>query len=277
MNLTIKDEQDIINYLITYQDFYINILNSFNNNYTTIPARLKFYPFFKEDTIDSLLCSINTSRYYTGFDEEYAKTMAEIINDKRAFLFSIYGKQSVIDSMTPYINKNYTNRYEYYVMKLLREDYTPFSNEKEGYICIPGTIRYFKKLKDLQYDYHLEEVYTDGSAYPYNAEMKSFKELLKHSKNYVIFTDDTAFKPVSKCNVNGESPNLYQLGGIFTQKSYRNQGLSSLCLTHLLNDIFENNHDKNIILYVKKENKPAIHLYQKFGFKILYESIYVYY
>ena len=56
------------------------------------------------------------------------------------------------------------------------------------------------------------------------------------------------------------------LMNIVVKKSYRNQGVGSLLLNNLI-DLFHSFSLETIYLEVNENNFPAIHLYQKFGFK----------
>src|SRR4030065_1274975 len=102
-------------------------------------------------------------------------------------------------------------------MKLIKTDFRKINNQIEGYYCTAGNTNHFEKSKDLQFLYHKEEVYTNNSYYPYNVEMIAYKKLLKTRLNYIVFTKDESNTAVSKANINGESPNYYQLGGIYTK------------------------------------------------------------
>lgn len=55
---------------------------------------------------------------------------------------------------------------------------------------------------------------------------------------------------------------------IVTKKNYRNKGVGSLLLENLIN-ISKDLNLNTITLEVNEENIPAIHLYEKFGFKNL--------
>ncbi|GAH27247.1 unnamed protein product, partial [marine sediment metagenome] len=50
---------------------------------------------------------------------------------------------------------------------------------------------------------------------------------------------------------------------------YQHQGLGSFLLKRTLKEIKNKNKFKSIILNVKTDNDIAIHLYQKYGFKVI--------
>ncbi len=266
----------IIKYLIRNEDFFINILDKFNNNYSKIPDSINFYPFIINDQIDSLLAFTSDGFYYPLIKDKYIKESSIFLNSNIPKIFSIYGHINTINELVKGIEKPFRNKNDYYVMKLNKKEFVKYNNNIEDYYCIAGNKKHFEQLKEIQYLYHKEEVYTDTSFYPYQAEMLSLLNVLKTKINYIVFSKKENIA-VSKANINGESLNYYQLGGIYTRKEYRNKGLSKYCLNCLINYIFSNTTKKAIMLYVKKENLPAINLYKKLGFKIQYESILCYF
>ena len=272
-----KHKIEYIKYIINNEEYFINILDKFNNDYSTVPYSINFLPFLKNENIDSILAFTKNGQFYPFIKHEYIKKTSDFINKRLPTIFSIYGYSSIINNLINLINHPPRYCVVYYVMKLSKKSYIPLKHHIKNYFCIPCNNKHFIKLKKLQYLYHKEEVYGNDSFYPYDAEMNAFKKVLKSRINYAVFTDEKNPKPVSKVNINGESPNFYQIGGIFTKKDYRDRGLSKLCLTHLLDHIFSENKKEKVILFVKKNNLPAVNLYLKFGFDILYESTLCYY
>lgn len=271
---TYKDK--IIDFILDNKYLYINVIEKFNNNFSLIPESVGFYPFIKNNSIESLIAFIESGYYYPVVNEKNIDKAAEYISSS-GNIFSIYGYHETINPLINLINKPVRYINKYFSMKLRNNDFNPVVFDIDNYYCSKCDITYFDKLKDIQYLYHKEEVYDSGSYYPYKAEMRALKETLATRLNYAVFLKEKNNAAVSKCNVNGEAPNLYQLGGIYTKKEYRNKGFSKLCLTYLINDIFNLNKNNEIILYVKKENEAAVNLYLKLGFKIEYETMLCYY
>lgn len=271
------DKSLIINYLLKNEDFFINILDRFNNNYSKIPHSISYYPFINNGGIDSLIAHTDNGYFYTLIKDEYINEASSYIMNNISKVFSIYGYLKTLEQILKKTDKPYRYKNEYFIMKLTKNDFKKIDEQIEGYYCTSGNISHFEKSKDLQFLYHKEEVYTNNSYYPYNVEMIAYKKLLKSRLNYIVFTKDENNIAVSKSNINGESPNYFQLGGIYTKEEFRNKGLSKLCVSCLIADVFSNSNKKNLILYVKKENLPAIKLYQRLGFTILDESMLCYY
>lgn len=271
------DKSLILDYLVKNEDFFINILDRFNNNYCKIPNSISYYPFINNNEIDSLIAHTDNGYFYPLIKDQYIEEASSYITNNITKVFSIYGYLKTMKQVIKKIDKPYRYKNEYFIMKLMKNDFKKNDKQIEGYYCTMGNTSHFEKSKDLQFLYHKEEVYTNNSYYPYNVEMIAYKKLLKTKLNYIVFTKDENNIAVSKSNINGESPGYYQLGGIYTKKEYRNKGLSRLCVSCLIADAFLNSNKNNMILYVKKENLPAIKLYQRLGFTILDESMLCYY
>jgi RimJ/RimL family protein N-acetyltransferase len=276
----IKDN-DIIKYLINNDIYFISILNEFNNNYSIIPNNINFYPFMKGNSIDSLIGYTSNGHFYLKVNDEYIDETVKFLNKKLSMIFSIYGRSELIHSIISNLKLKPKNIIDYNFMIINKENFN-YNNiiEPENFQCIKCNEKHFESLKKLQYLYHKEEVYDENSYYPYFAEMNSFKELLKKKLVYAVYVKNINEKKqiaVSKANVNGETPYLYQLGGIFTKKEYRGLKLSTLCLNTMINDIFNNYGKDKVALFVKKNNTPAINLYKKIGFNILFSTTLCYF
>ncbi len=85
---------------------------------------------------------------------------------------------------------------------------------------------------------------------------------LKIGPYYCVNKND---KIVSAAGVHAIAPQIAQLGNIFTDREYRNRGYATACVSALVSDLMAT--DRMISLFVRTRNTPAIHLYEKLGFK----------
>lgn len=69
---------------------------------------------------------------------------------------------------------------------------------------------------------------------------------------------------VAKAATNGRGKNYYQIGGVYCDRDYRNQGYSNFVMQHLLKYIQAEGKIAN--LFVKEKNEPAKKLYDNLGF-----------
>ncbi len=71
-------------------------------------------------------------------------------------------------------------------------------------------------------------------------------------------------KIVAAAGVHSVTPQIAQLGNIFTDEAYRNRGFATACTSTLAADLAS--EGRIISLFVRKDNDPAIHIYEKLGF-----------
>lgn len=194
--------------------------------------------------------------------------------DKLPYLHNMYGLTIILTRLQVLLHRKIKNRYDYYVMELTVKDFQCPSLENFT-CCRFCNERDFPLLRDLQKQYHLEEVYTSDSNYPYTYEMAAFRHTLKNRKNAALFINGIA---VSKVYVTAQTADRYQLGGVFTHKLHRKQGYAWRILIFFIYSIWKDSHQKKAFqLFVKKNNKAACALYKKIGFATKSETSYFYY
>lgn len=71
-------------------------------------------------------------------------------------------------------------------------------------------------------------------------------------------------KIVSAAGVHIVTPQIAQLGNIITDEAYRNQGFGTACTSALAQHLASKG--RTISLFVRVDNAPAIHVYEKLGF-----------
>lgn len=126
-------------------------------------------------------------------------------------------------------------------------------------------------LLPLEIEYQREEVIVEDRDLNKRAVSEALKRKLIEDDLYYIKDKNLI---VSKGGTTFRSKNFVLLGGIFTWKRLRNQGLSRKLLNGLISDQIKKGYTP--ALFVKDTNKPALHLYEKVGFekKYLYQINY---
>ena len=89
------------------------------------------------------------------------------------------------------------------------------------------------------------------------------QELLCDNSHFIVAKNEDEIIGFAGFKVLLEDADLMN---IVVKKSYRNQGIGSLLLKNLM-DLFFSFSLVSLYLEVNENNLPAIHLYQKFGFK----------
>lgn len=260
---------EILKLLYKEERIFIQVIDKALSN----SKKIEVYKI-SENFTDGFFCKVESSIYISSTLLNKDLTCVATWINKLPHLHSIYGHTEILVRLQLLLQKKIKNRYDYYVMELTTKDFQcpPLESIKNCRFC---NERDFALLKDLQKQYHLEEVYTSTSSYPYNYEMAAFRHTLQNRKNAALFVNGIA---VSKVYITAESSDRYQLGGIFTRKQYRGQGCGWRVLSFFIYAIWQIQHKKKIFqLFVKKNNKAACALYKKIGFMAKDETSYFYY
>ena len=94
--------------------------------------------------------------------------------------------------------------------------------------------------------------------------------LAEKAKTYAIIKDGFAISSASALTY---LPEVWVLGAVITKKEYRNMGLASRVIGHFLSMAYK--HTKNVVLWVRSDNHIAIHLYEKYGFRVKREDAWI--
>jgi RimJ/RimL family protein N-acetyltransferase len=78
---------------------------------------------------------------------------------------------------------------------------------------------------------------------------------------------------VSAAGVHICTPKIAHLGSIITDESYRNRGFGKACTSTLAHRLCKGR--RIVSLYVMVDNKPAIQMYEKLGFKKIHEIAFI--
>lgn len=129
----------------------------------------------------------------------------------------------------------------------------------------------FDALFPIQKAYELEEVVIDKNSF----NEKNCRILLRRAiANHEVFGVKYNGRIIAKSSINANGQNCIQLGGVFTDMSFRNKGIATFMLKRLTQRFKK--EGKTIVLFVKKANATAINVYLTCGFtsfgdyKILY-------
>ena len=179
-----------------------------------------------------------------------------------ANLFSIAGTMdgsTIIESM---LKKKPSTIFDYDLLTYnyniqTRKQIKPLS---ENHKIIQCTFEDLEKLYFLQYNYQIEEVLPKGRMISENQCCNILYDRLK--KHTVFAIKDSRNKFIAMAGTNAIGYNYAQLGGIYTDKSHRGQGLAQNLVQHIVL-----NSNKKTALFVKKNNISAQKAYKNVGFE----------
>lgn len=160
-------------------------------------------------------------------------------------------------------------------------------------VCRENEILLFKEYTTILKEEYFYQMITDKlkKIELQNAKTeKVFKETVKELEIFYINHQSEVLAPqfidlgpfyyikekdqiVSAAGTQILTPQIAQIGSIYTEKSYRKLGFATACIRALCSDLFLSS--PIISLFVNTSNKPAINLYKKIGFKKTEKIVYL--
>jgi predicted GNAT family acetyltransferase len=193
------------------------------------------------------------------------KRIIELMHNFINGLHSIMGLFSSVRILEECITKVPAAQVEYYLMVLEKKNYHQTAGTLDkSFIIKQAKVKDAHRLFKLQKCYELEEVYINPDNFQPGVCLSFLKETL--SRELVLMAEKNN-SPVAKCGTNARGFFVDQIGGVYTDREFRNRGIGFQLLQHLLNEIFETK--KTASLFVKKNNTRAIKMYEKAGFELL--------
>ncbi len=119
-----------------------------------------------------------------------------------------------------------------------------------------------ERLFPLEEKYTRDEVLIHKDTFHRKATLQNLKK--NCTLQILLYTEKNGI-PAAKANTNAIGINYAQIGGVFTDYSFRRRGYSMLVMKCLLYEI--TTMKKKSLLFVKKTNLSANNLYRKLGFK----------
>lgn len=196
--------------------------------------------------------------------------MLKMITEYKKNIFCILGVSGDTETVKNFLNYSILSKIEYALLK--EEISTIFETDKALFRIKKAKKRDALQLLPLEKEYLLEEVLIGTSALNPKAALLN---LQKTCNTQIVFYALSGKEIIAKVNTNGNGIGYNQIGGVYTKPEFRNIGVSTHIMKVLLNEIHMSG--RKAVLYVKKDNKPALSLYRKLGFHIIdeYSAYYV--
>ena len=118
-------------------------------------------------------------------------------------------------------------------------------------------------LMPLRKAYEIEEVLLNTSSYNENSCRQRFSRTITDDAVFIAERDNI---PAGTCCINAHGLRWAQVGGVYTVPELRSRGLSAILMAETAN--YAADLGKDMTLFVKKDNLPALKLYRNCGFEI---------
>lgn len=270
MSWRVADRPDldkIIKYLLIDESISIQPLNLFIiNGIYRFPRSHNTICLIndKSDSIDGFIAVTSKGLIYPSFSKETINsgseksTLIKLMATINVRIHGVVGLKEDVNFLDSIIFRRVKARNSYIHLK--RESKDLFNIDKDLDIRL-ANIFDLHKLAPLEIEYQKEEVLISPKDLNRLATIENFKRKINNSDIYYINEKNL---PISKAGTSYKSKNYTLVGGVFTWRKKRNLGLSTNVLKYLLND--QQKKGFKAALFVKSENKAAIHLYKKLGF-----------
>ena len=177
-------------------------------------------------------------------------------------VYSLMGTEERVELLRPFLSREKEVPVRYKLMIKEKTALPSLSPPTSGYSIHKAGPDDSASLLGLELDYQREEVFLDDSQIDSSRIYHNLRGTLNEQIVYYALHNSL---PVAKAGTNARGYNWNQIGGVFTEKSLRNKGISSWLVSHLLESFQKEN--KKAVLFVKENNLAAEKVYNKLGFE----------
>jgi len=189
-------------------------------------------------------------------------------NDLKFRLYSVMGPMGEVTWLKDQLPISPVATVDYHLMVQNRESFAGVSRvslpSPPGLIVRTAYPRDVGPLLPLQIHYEIEEVVINRQRHSEQICRQNLKRALRQQ---LVLMAEQDGRVVAKAGTNARGYTTDQIGGVFTVEKVRNSGIAFRVMEELLRRIFADKQTAS--LFVKKNNKPALSLYRKLGFRIV--------
>lgn len=264
------DKNEILSYMLPYEKFSVTLYSEILHGGKSIYVLRGNF-----GEIHGIFSWWQGSSIHHCLPEVYGKNQSEIESafvkffeeNSIKYIFSISGEKSGTLMLKKILENSFEKtpkvQIEYFLMENGRfdsaKDLARMNRQLSVEKCGEQEI---SRVFPLQVEFEKEEVV-------FEPELFNEDHCLAKFENFVdagaVFVGKIKNAPLCKLTVSAQGKNYVLLGGVFTVPKYRNCGLAKA----LLNSVSQKfaAQSKKCTLFVKTENKAAIKVYEKTGFK----------
>lgn len=195
-------------------------------------------------------------------DSKELKSLHSRLKNSLRRVYSIMGTEERVDLLTPFFDntKSVPVHYRLMVKNRCCED-IPVPSGGDFSLC-KAEPEDSAPLLGLELEYQKEEVFIDPSQVD---NTRVYHNLRSSLAEQIVYYASDGHIPVAKGGTNARGLEWNQIGGVYTDRKYRNRGISSWLLDFTIRKLEEDG--KKTVLFVKESNGPAERVYNKLGFE----------
>lgn len=240
-----------------YENLYLNL--DFNKDFKNDPYDKKnghFYGYIEKDLLLGVFVFSNSGILHLSYIDDAVLKKLDLLRAIKKYKPKIIkGKKESIEKVVKVFENSIKNHKinDYYIMKY-------FGGEQ---LSVQESCHVTPQLLNKSFDF-LVNVERSFERNPKLLNDIKTKLIKKYEKDeYFAFEEDERIISQGMLENNGEE--FIVIGSIYTKANYRQQGFGKAIVKLLINEVLK--RKKTPLLLVKKENRVAIELYKKLGFK----------
>ncbi|MBN2658122.1 MAG: GNAT family N-acetyltransferase [Spirochaetales bacterium] len=202
---------------------------------------------------------------FSQLDPPDKKTVKDLMTKLKYSLrkvYSIMGTVERVDLLRPFLNRNSEIPVNYNLMVKKSSIVPSLSPPFSDLTIHRASPDDSALLLGLELEYQKEEVFLDPTQIDRSRIYHNLRGTLNEQIVFYVLSNS---RPVAKAGTNARGIDWNQIGGVFTERDMRNNGISSWLMAQLL-DYLEND-GKKTVLFVKEGNISAEKVYNKLGFQ----------
>ncbi len=176
-------------------------------------------------------------------------------------LYCIMGSKEGTELLENLYGKETRCKREYELLTYADTEYEKFEDKLSALPIHRCTEKDADSLFPLQKEYDKVEVIPDGDTLNETASRLNLVRLLKSQEIFAVVQDCCL---CAKAGTNAQGLKWVQIGGVYTDISWRNKGFARLLVSYIAHSFYL--RGKNVTLFVRTDNESAKRAYQKAGF-----------
>lgn len=194
-------------------------------------------------------------------DEKELKELTYSLNKYLKYIYSIMGTEERVKLLRDSLNANNGKLISYNLMIKEQNYLEPLMPDIDNLKIKKASRDDCSLLLPLELEYQIEEVFLDPS---HIDSTQIYHNLHQTLSTQEIFYITKGNKAIAKAGTNAMGHKWNQIGGVYTEKEFRNCGLSTWLMNYVLEKL--EMEGKKTVLFMKKNNLSAEKVYNKLGF-----------
>jgi len=198
----------------------------------------------------------------TIFSQNQVKKLLDHVYRLRRKIYCIIGLSETVKQYEPVLREKIDTRILYHLMKREIEAPIPTDRPVDHLEIHRLSLKTINQVYQLEKAYQFEEVLVHPERFSSAAHLIYFRRLI--GSQTILFANIDG-KAIAKAGTNAIGIRYSQIGGVYTVPDCRGRKIARSLMIELLKTI--RSSDRGAVLFVKKNNAPAVNLYRNLQFE----------